>query len=70
MNGAHNGQEIYVLRTAAADNLVQGRRRTASQILIVPQLTIDLRPDPSVNKKLKLSLCIKKREIESWPGEL
>ena len=38
---------------------VPDRHRTASQILTGHQL--DLHPDPSVNKKLKLSLVCKKK---------
>ena len=57
MTGAHNGQASSVLRAGVTDTgkQVMGRQRTASQILTIWQL--DLHPDPSVTKKLKLSLC-------------
>ena len=53
------GQVRGILR-AAATNLgkrIPSNGRTASEMLTVQQL--DLRPDPSVNMKLKLSLCNK-----------
>ena len=37
------------------DKRILGKRQTAGQILTVWQR--DLHPDPSINKKLKLSLC-------------
>ena len=64
VTGAHKGEARSILRAAATDTgkQIPSRRRTVSQILTVWQL--DLCPDPSINKKLKLSLCKKKGKGE------
>ena len=67
MTGAHNGQASSVLRAGVTDTgkQVMGRQRTVSQILTIWQL--DLHPDPSATKKLKLSLCLKKGKGRADP---
>ena len=57
MTGAYKGEARSILRVTAMDTgtRIPGKRQTAGQILTVWQR--DLHPDPSINKKLKLSLC-------------